>query len=57
MTQLSSGREYRSGRKYIRLFRPTIKLRFGTMLRTEIIQFYFNRTPLWLVPLRNWLFR
>lgn len=57
MSQFTPGREYKPGRSYTRLFQPTAKPFFWTMLRTEIVQFYFNRTPLWLIPLRNWLFR
>lgn len=57
MSQFVPGKEYKPGKKYIRLFQPSIKPFFWTMLRTEIIQYYFNRMPFWLVHLRNWLFR
>lgn len=41
----------------ITLLNPTRKHYFLTMLRTEIIQWRLNRTPMWNIPLRNWLFK
>lgn len=38
-------------------FIPTAKENFWPMLRSEILQWRLNRTPLWNIPLRNWLFR
>ena len=41
-----------------RLSRPSDKKHFKEMLRGELLQNCFNRTPLWLIPLRNfWLKR
>ena len=39
------------------LFHPTRKDFFLTMLRTEIIQRWLNHTPIWNIPMRNWLFK
>lgn len=41
-----------------RFFVPPAKEHFMTTLRAELLQNQFNRTPLWMVPLRNfWLKR
>ena len=39
------------------IFQPTDKPFFWTMLRTEIIQHMLNKTPLWNIYKRNWLFK
>ena len=41
--------------KEVNVFQPTDKSHFWTMLRSEIIQWKLNRTPIWNIPLRNWL--
>lgn len=43
--------------KEVKLFNPTRKDFFWTMLRTEIIQRLLNKTPIWNIPMRNWLFK
>lgn len=40
-----------------RLFMPTNKKFFSTMLRQQIILWRLNKTPIWNIPLRNWLFK
>ena len=40
-----------------RLFMPTNKAFFRTMLRSEILQWKLNKTPIWNIPKRNWLFK
>lgn len=40
-----------------RLFMPTNKAFFKTMLRQEIIQYILNKTPIWNIPKRNFLFK
>lgn len=40
-----------------KLFDPTIKSMFWVMLRSEILQWKLNKTPLWNVPKRNWLLK
>lgn len=39
------------------LIHPTDKKYFKSVLRTNILNSFFNATPLWLIPLRNLLFR
>lgn len=39
------------------LFQPSDKSYFGLMLRSEILQWKLNRTPLWNIPLRNWIIK
>lgn len=38
-------------------FFPTDKKFFFRMLRSEILQHVLNTTPIWNIPLRNWLLR
>ena len=42
---------------YPRIFQPTTKTFFWTMLKSEILQRRFNKTAVWNIPFRNWLFR
>ena len=39
------------------LYQPSDKKHFWSMLRSEIIQWNLNRTPLWFVHRRNRLFK
>lgn len=39
------------------VFQPTNKPFFWTMLRTEFIQRRLNKTAIWNIPKRNWLFK
>ena len=41
--------------KEVNVFQPTDKSHFRTMLRSELILWKLNRTPIWNIPLRNWL--
>lgn len=36
---------------------PTDKSMFWIMLRSEVLQWILNRTPLWFIGLRNWLMK
>lgn len=36
---------------------PTDKSMFWIMLRSEVLQWILNRTPLWFIGLRNWLLK
>jgi len=40
-----------------KIFQPTTRPFFWTMIRTEIIQRWFNIMPVWAFPIRYWLFR
>lgn len=40
-----------------KLFQPSDKSMFWTMLRSEFLQWRLNKTPLWNIPKRNWLFK
>ena len=46
---------YSSKKKYI--YQPSDKKYFWSMLRSELIQWKFNKTPLWFVHRRNRLFK
>ena len=39
----------------ISIFQPTDKSHFWPMLRSEFLQWRLNKTPLWNIPIRNWL--
>lgn len=43
--------------KEIILFQPTDKSHFRAMLRSEFLQWRLNKTPLWNIPMRNFLIR
>ena len=38
-------------------FIPTARENFWPMLKSELLQWRLNKTPLWNIPLRNWLIR
>ena len=38
-------------------FIPTAKENFWPMLKSELLQWRLNKTPLWNIPMRNWLLR
>ena len=38
-------------------FIPTAKENFWPMLKSEWLQWRLNKTPLWNIPMRNWLLR
>lgn len=47
----------KSERKSYKVFQPSDKSMFWTMLRSEVLQRCLNKTPLWNIPKRNWLFK
>ena len=57
MFHFTPGRGYTEEKKTFKLFQPTTKSVFWTMIRTEAIQHRFNHTPPWMYPIRNWLFK
>jgi len=57
MSQFTPARGYAEVKKHFKLFQPTTKSMFWTMIRTEVIQHRFNHTPAWMYPIRNWLFK
>ena len=44
-------------KKETKPFQPTDKANFKAMLRSELIQWRLNKTPLWNIPMRNWLLK
>lgn len=40
-----------------KVFQPTDKSMFWTMFRSEFLQRRLNKTPIWNIPKRNWLFK
>ena len=43
--------------RQIKLFMPTNKTFFKTMLRCQMVLWRLNKTPIWNIPLRNWLIK
>ena len=49
--------ENNSSYKKEEYFIPTARENFWPMLKSELLQWRLNKTPLWNIPLRNWLLK
>jgi hypothetical protein len=49
--------ENNSSYKKEEYFIPTAWENFWPMLKSELLQWRLNKTPLWNIPLRNWLLK
>lgn len=48
---------WKSEKTGLKICMPTNKSFFTTMLRSEMLQWRLNKTPIWNIPLRNFLIK